>query len=88
MYALKLDENARVIFATWPKFAKDGDVLVEEIPEGNIADYRYENGEFVYDPLPETPPEEQTMEERVMQLEEQNNMLMECLLEMSEIVYQ
>lgn len=36
--------------------------------------------------IPE-PPKEPTAEERIAELEAQNMMLMECLLEMSEVVY-
>ena len=36
--------------------------------------------------IPE-PPKEPTQEERIAELEAQNAMLMECLLEMSEVVY-
>ncbi len=33
-------------------------------------------------------PKEKTDEERIKQLEEQNEMLTECILELSEIIYQ
>lgn len=35
----------------------------------------------------ETPVQEQTLEEKVTDLQENNQMLKECILEMSEIVY-
>lgn len=38
-------------------------------------------------PVIELPESEPTTEERIASLEEQNNMLMECILEMSEVVY-
>lgn len=51
-YALNLADDGRVLSATYAKFAPDDAELVDELPEGNAADYRYVNGEFVYDPLP------------------------------------
>ena len=67
----------------------EGMPIVEELPEGDISEYRYVDGEFVHDPLPEPeqPEAGPTNEERIAALEEENAMLMECLLEMSEIVY-
>ena len=57
MYVLNLDTDGRVLSATFPEFAPVGAAAVKALPEGNIADYRYGDGEYVYDPLPapETP---------------------------------
>lgn len=48
-----------------PETLIEGYVLVEALPEGDIADYRYVDGEYVYDPLPpeEEPETEPTTEE-------------------------
>lgn len=87
MYALTLDpESGRVLSATYPKYAIPGLPMVDALPEGNIGDWLYVNGEYVYDPLPEEEPEP-TLEERVDELTQQNEVLLQCLLEMSEIVY-
>lgn len=51
-YALNLNSDGRILSATFAKYNPNG-VLVDELPEGNIADYRYENGVYVHDPLPE-----------------------------------
>ena len=59
-YALNLAEDGRVLSATFEKYAPDGSVLVDELPEGNLADYRWQDGAFVYDPLPEPNPEPET----------------------------
>ena len=59
-YALNLAEDGRVLSATYERFAAPGAVLVEAIPEGNLADYRWQDGVFVLDPLPETEPEPET----------------------------
>ena len=66
-YALKLAEDGRVLSATFEKYAPDGSVLVDELPEGNLADYRWQDGAFVYDPLPEPNPvpEEPSQRDRV-----------------------
>ena len=53
-YALKLAKNNRISSA-WvvlPNGNYDGMPIVEELPEGNLPDYFYVNGEYVYDPLP------------------------------------
>jgi hypothetical protein len=52
-FALNLDDNGRVLSATFPQYAPENAVLVDSLPNGDIADYRYEDGEFVYDPLPQ-----------------------------------
>lgn len=55
-YALTLAEDGRILSATYEEFASDSAVLVDELPEGNIADYLYIDGEYIHDPQPE--PEE------------------------------
>ena len=76
MYALNLDNENRILSAcialpstpqTMPR--------VETLPDGNVTDYRYENGEYIYDPIPEPPEptpdpaQELTLEERINDLE-------------------
>ena len=58
-YALNLSADGRILSATFAKYAPAGAVLVDELPEGNIADYRYENGAYFHDPLPVVEPVEQ-----------------------------
>ena len=53
MYALNLSADKRILSATYEQFAAPGQPLVEELPDGNLLDYRYEDGEYVYDPIPE-----------------------------------
>lgn len=45
--------------------------IVDGIPEGNLPDYLYVNGEFIYDPLPEVEAAvpQPSLEERVAALE-------------------
>ena len=54
-YALNLAEDKRILSA-WkvlPDGNYDGMPLVDVLPEGNVYKYRYVDGEYVYDPLPE-----------------------------------
>ena len=39
-YAMNLAEDGRVLSATFEKYAPDGSVLVDELPEGDLAHYR------------------------------------------------
>ena len=90
MYALNLGEGGRVLSVTWPKYAPSNAPKVETLPEGDTCDYLYVDGEFIYDPLPEEPEPEDPMDalqKKVISLQEQNDTLLECLLEMSEVVY-
>ena len=59
-YALNLAEDGRVLSATFEKYAQYGSVLVDDLHDGNLSDYRWQDGAFVYDPLPEPEPEPET----------------------------
>ena len=52
MYALNLSETGRILSATFEKYAPVDAVRVDSLPDGNISDYIYQNGEFIYNPLP------------------------------------
>lgn len=67
-YALNLAEDGRILSATFAKYNPNG-VLVDTLPEGNVADYRYENGEFIFDPIVVTVTAEQQIAELKAQLE-------------------
>ena len=62
MHVLELDENKRIMtsYEALPKGIErgtyEGKTLVNEIPEGDVTDYKYVKGEYVYDPLPEPEP--------------------------------
>lgn len=56
MYALNLDKDHRILSATLDQYAPQSQPRVNMLPTGNITDYKYENGGYVYDPLP-VPPE-------------------------------
>lgn len=57
-YALNLAEDGRVLSVTFEEFAVEGMPIVDSIPEGDVSQYRYENGEFIYDPVPVEEVEE------------------------------
>lgn len=53
--ALQLYEDNR-IHSAWkvlPNGNYDGMPIVDTLPDGNLTDYLYVNGEYVYDPLPQ-----------------------------------
>lgn len=67
--------------------------IPEEIDLNKLHHYKVLNGTFIYDPIPEEEAQP-TQVERIAALEEQNamliennNMLTECVLEMSSILY-
>ena len=54
MFALNLSNENRILSAcvVLPKGNYDGMAVVNELPEGNVADYLFIDGEYVYSPLP------------------------------------
>lgn len=81
-YALNLASDGRVLSATYPKYAPADAVIVDELPEGNLADYRYVDGEFVHDPLPlEVVEETPDLEAQVQELREALDMLLSGVTE-------
>lgn len=89
---IKIDAEGRLTsYADEGFHCGEGEILAEipaDFEPDKIRDYKYVQGAIVHDPLP--PGEDinaPTMGERVTELEAQNAMLMECLLEMSTIVY-
>lgn len=63
-YSLTIAEDNRIMVATFEQYNPNG-VIVEELPDGDITDYLYVNGEYVYSPKPiepKEPPEESTEE--------------------------
>lgn len=55
MYALNIDiETKRILSATYPQYAPIDAVIVVTMPYGDIADYLYVDGEYVYSPLPDS----------------------------------
>lgn len=56
MYALNLDIDGRILSVTFNQYAPQSQPRVDTLPEGDVSDYRYEDGQYIYDPLP-NPPE-------------------------------
>lgn len=67
-YALNIADDGRILSATFAKYAPADSVLVDTLPEDNISDYLYQDGEYVYSPLPEVEP---TVEQQIAELKEQ-----------------
>ena len=51
-HVLNLAEDNHILSAGTYLIIPEGAIVVPELPEGDIIDYRYENGEFIYDPIP------------------------------------
>ena len=51
-YALNIDRDGRVLSVTYKEFASEGMPIVDNLPAENMADYRYINNEFIFDPQP------------------------------------
>ena len=58
--ALKVSEDGRIRYAcvVLQNGNYDGMPIVDTLPEGNLPDYLYLDGEYVYDPLPRQEPVE------------------------------
>lgn len=69
-YALNLSEDGRILSATFEQFSADGNAVVDTLPEGDISEYRYIDGEFVHEPLPapEAAEQEPTTEEVLLEI--------------------
>jgi len=72
IYALNLADDGRILSATYDKYAPASLPRVDHLPEGDLHTYRYVNGEFIHDPLPEPEPSapQPTDEERIAALED------------------
>lgn len=66
MYALRLAEDGRILEIMDIRYQTDKTPIVESYPkEFNVTvsayDYRYVNGEWIFDPLKKEPTEEEDM---------------------------
>ena len=57
MYSLNLDKDGRILSACVCLEGFEYENVVNTLPDGNISDYKYISGEYVYDPLPEPEPQ-------------------------------
>lgn len=63
-YALNLDADGRILSVTYELYAVAGMPIVNTLPDNDITDYKYINGEFIYEPLPKPiQPQEPTMDD-------------------------
>lgn len=53
-YALNLAEDGRVLSITEEDFGQEGNVIVDSFPNDDTYQYRYVDGEFIYDPIPQS----------------------------------
>ena len=53
MVVLNLGQDGRVLSAALQETVPYGTVVTEKLPEGDITQYRYVDGVFVHDPLPQ-----------------------------------
>lgn len=57
-YGLNLDATGRVLSATFWEHASEDALIVDMLTEGDIYEYRYVDGVYIHDPLPEEEAEE------------------------------
>lgn len=70
MYALNLGENGRILSVCGCLPGQTYENVVDTFPDGDVSEYRFENGEFIHDPLPEPEPQlqEPTVEEDTLSM--------------------
>lgn len=57
MYALNLNSDNRILSACVALPATPADLpRVDALPDGDVSDWLYQGGKFVYDPLPRPDP--------------------------------
>lgn len=58
--ALNLDaqDGNRILSCTFEEYAPPDQPRVTEIPDDNLNDYKYIDGEYIYDPVPQPEPPE------------------------------
>lgn len=56
MYSLNLDADNRILSACVCLEGLEYTNVVDTLPDGDVSDYRYVDGEYVYDPLPKPEP--------------------------------
>lgn len=87
---LELGEDGRVLSVAWYRKPPEGALIVPRsaLPEGDCLQYRYVDGEFVHDPLPdpEPTPEPPTPEERIAALEQQAAEQDAALIELAALI--
>ena len=57
MFNLNLSEDNRILLACVCLEGFEYENIVYTLPDGDISDYKYIDGEYVYEPLPKPEPE-------------------------------
>lgn len=57
MYSLNLAEDGRILSACVCLEGRVYENITNTLPGGDVTDYKYIDGSYVYDPLPEPEPE-------------------------------
>ena len=57
MYSLNLSEDNRILSACVCLDGFEYKNVVDILPDGDMSNYKYIDGEYVYNPLPEPEPE-------------------------------
>ena len=81
MVVLNLGQDGRILSAAFRNDGSCGAVAVAELPEGDITQYRYEEGVFVYDPLPQQDQQIPTQLDRIEAQMVYTAMMTDTLLE-------
>lgn len=70
MYSLNLDKDNRVLSVCPCLDGQTYENIVNSFPDGDVSEYRYENGEFIHDPEPKPEPtaQEPTVEEDTLSM--------------------
>ena len=58
MYALNLNSDNRILSVTFDQYAPKSQLRVDTLPDGDVNDYLFVDGEYVYDPIPVPPTSE------------------------------
>ena len=82
-YKLNVAEDGRILSATFERFGTEEMPAVDELPKGELTDYRYLVGEYVYDPVGDDPEEDPkpTLDERITELESALEMILTGVVE-------
>lgn len=80
-YALNLAKDGRILSVTYEKYAPRDAVLVENLPDGDISDYRYVGGKFVHDPIVVAEVEKPSQLDRIEAQVTYTAMMTDTLLE-------
>ena len=64
MYSLNLAEDNRILSVCVCLAGQTYNNIIDTLPDNEITDYKYINGEFIYDPLPKPiQPQEPTIDD-------------------------